>query len=491
MFQNVVQYLGDVRLFYPEFIIFATILLIIVSDLILKTRGRNILILLSILGLGLSLLSISYNIRGSFQLFFNAITFDSLAIFFKALFLGAGILSILIFLSSKEISPAETGEFLVMILGSIAGMLVLVSANDVIVFYLAFETISLPSYALAGLSVDTRRSREAGLKYIVFGAVASGIMLFGFSMLCGITGVTNFQAMNSVLLSSPITPGSMAVIISLIIAGLAFKISAVPFHMWTPDVYEGSAIPVTAFFSVVPKAAGFAALIRFFFSVFHNPYTAGSFVSSPEWVFIWNAVSMATMTVGNLAAIPQNNIKRLLAYSSISHVGYMLIGLLVATGEGISSIMFYLVIYLFMNLGAFYVALLFREKLGTENINDYRGLGWRAPYLSTALSIFLLSLVGIPPLAGFIGKVVVFATAINSKYYFIVLVAVINSVISLYYYAGIIKKLFLEFSGGLKEELKVGLFEKILVLIFLAPVIILGVYWNSPFNWIHNLLGIK
>lgn len=489
MFQFVSQYLGDLRLFYPEFIISGCILLIIVIDLMLREKGRYLLILLALLGLGLSLYAIKYNIRGSFQLFFNTIVFDPLAISFKALFLIAGFFSILVFISSTEISTRETAEFLVMILGSIAGMCVLVSANDVIVFYLAFETVSLPSYVLSGLSVDSKRSREAALKYIIFGAVASGIMLFGFSMLCGVTGATNFQSINSAILRSPITPGSLSVIISMVVAGLAFKISAVPFHMWTPDVYEGSAMPVTAYFSVVPKAAGFAALMRFFFSVFQQSGDFSSFVNSEEWYYIWAAISVATMTLGNLAAIPQNNIKRLLAYSSISHVGYMLIGLLVTTVGGISSIMFYLVIYLFMNLGAFYVALLFREKLGTEDINDYSGIGWRAPFLSSALSVFLLSLTGIPPLAGFVGKLLIFSAAINSKYYIIVLIAVLNSVISLYYYAGIIKKLFLEVSDR-TDRIAVGLYPKILVLILLAPVFILGIYWNSLYHWILNLLGI-
>ncbi len=482
MFVIVKQYLGEIGLFYPEFILLASILIIIIIDLVFKERREYLLIILAILGLGLSLYAVRYNLRGSFQLFFNAVLFDPLAIFFKALFLGAGILSILVFLSSTEISSRETGEFLIMLLGSIAGMCVLVSANDVIVFYLAFETVSLPSYVLSGLSVEGKRSRESALKYIIFGAVASGIMLFGFSMLCGLTGATNFQSINSTISLSSITPGSLSVIVSLIVAGLAFKISAVPFHMWTPDVYEGSAMPVTAYFSVVPKAAGFAALVRFFFSVFQQPGDVTSFVNSKEWYYLWAVISVLTMTLGNLAAIPQNNIKRLLAYSSISHVGYMLIGLLVATVGGVSSIMFYLVIYLFMNLGAFYIALLFREKLGTENISDYSGIGWRAPFLSSALSLFLLSLTGIPPLAGFVGKLLIFSAAIDSKYYIVVILAVINSVISLYYYAGIIKKLFLESSERV-DSITVSFYE----IIFLAPVFIFGIYWNGLYNWILTL----
>ncbi len=488
MFQVISQYLGDLRLFYPEFIILASILLIIIIDLAFKERGRYLIIILAILGLGLSLYAIRYNIRGSFQLFFNAVLFDPIAIFFKALFLVAGILSILVALSSTEISSKERAEFLVMLLGSIAGMCVLVSANDVIVFYLAFETVSLPSYVLSGLSTDGKRSRESALKYIIFGAVASGIMLFGFSMLCGLTGATNFQSINSRINLSSITPGSLFVIISMIVAGLAFKISAVPFHMWTPDVYEGSAMPVTAYFSVVPKAAGFAALLRFFFSVFQQSGDFSSFLNSEEWYYLWATISVATMTLGNLSAIPQNNIKRLLAYSSISHVGYMLIGLLVGTVGSVSSIMFYLVIYLFMNIGAFYIALLFREKLGTENISDYSGIGWKTPFLSSAFSIFLFSLTGIPPLAGFVSKLIVFSAAIDSKYHIIVIIAVINSVISLYYYAGIIKKIFLE-SSEKKDSIPVGVYEKILVLILLAPVFIFGVYWNGLYNWILTLTG--
>lgn len=481
------QYLGDLRLFYPELVIFFSILLIILIDLILKERSRHLVLGIGIAGLLLSIITIRFNIVGGVYLFYNAVKFDTLGVFFKFFFGIAGILTILAYLSSSEISIKETGEFLVMLLGSIAGMFVLASANDIIVFYLAFETVSLPSYVIAGLSTDATRSREAALKYIIFGAVSSGIMLFGISLLCGVTGATNFQSMNQVLYISPITPGTLLVIISLITAGLAFKISAVPFHMWTPDVYEGSAIPVTAFFSVAPKAAGFIAIIRLFFSIFSHYEVDGGFISSKEWIHLWSALSVATMTLGNLAAIPQNNIKRLLAYSSISHVGYMLIGIIVSTQEAISSILFYLVVYLFMNLGAFYCALLIREKLGVEEIDKYKGLGWRSPFLSTALSIFLLSLVGIPPLAGFVGKVIIFSSAIKSGYFAIVFIAVINSVISLYYYAGIIKKLFLEESDD-KGLLTIGIYPKFLLLIFLAPVIILGIYWNYIYNWILTLV---
>jgi len=488
--QSIYQYFGDIRVLYPELILIVTILLVIVLDLVFKGKRRGFLMVVSVSGLIVSLLTINYNVRTSTTLFFNSLVFDPLAILFKMLFSFGGILSILVFLSSTEIPESDTGEFLVMLLGSIAGMFVLVSANDVILFYLAFETISLPSYVLSGISSDPGRGKEAALKYMLYGAVASGMMLFGFSLLCGITGATNFQSINSMLSMSPVTPGTMAVIVSLIIAGLAFKVSAVPFHMWTPDVYEGSAIPVTAYFSVVPKAAGFAALFRFFLSIFYQAPTSWNFVNSKEWFLMWTTISAVTMTLGNLAAIQQNNIKRLLAYSSISHVGYMLIGIIGVTVESMVSILFYLVVYLFMNLGAFYVALLFRERLGTEDVNEYAGVGWRSPFFSATLSVFLLSLVGIPPLAGFTGKVIIFASAIHEKFYFIVLLAVLNSVVSLYYYARIIKKLFLEFSEN-NAPIYEGVYPKILLLIFLAPIIILGIYWNRFYLWIGDFLGLQ
>ena len=316
------------------------------------------------------------------------------------------------------------------------------------------------------------------MKYVVYGATASGVMIYGFSLLFGLTGTTQIAEIGrSLALGKAALPLYLAAV--MVTVGFGYKIAAVPFHMWSPDVYEGAPIPVTAFLSVGPKAAGFAVLVRFFYTVFASPdAVAGWRLSSAvDWTFLFAVLSAATMTVGNLVAIGQRNVKRLLAYSSIAHAGYMLMGFVLLTPAGLKAILFYLVVYLFMNLGAFYVVILVANGTRSEQIADYSGLGSRAPFAAVCLAIFLFALTGIPPFSGFIGKVYLFAEVIHRGIYWLVLVAAINSAISLYYYARIVKVMFLE-DAKESAELPLPAFPKAVLFLLVLPTLVLGVYWE-------------
>jgi NADH-quinone oxidoreductase subunit N len=314
-------------------------------------------------------------------------------------------------------------------------------------------------------------------------------MLYGISLLYGLTGTLNIYEISKILAAGSPLPLTLFVAVLLITAGFGYKIASVPFHFWAPDVYEGAPTPITAFFSVGPKAAGFAMLLRFFNSGLATPAspdgTEWYAVANLNWPQLLSVIAAATMTLGNLVAIVQNNVKRLLAYSSIAHAGYTLMGAVLLTKEGVFATMFYLVVYYLMNLGAFLVVIVFQQLVGSERIQDYRGLGFRAPAVAVAMTIFLFSLTGIPLTAGFIGKFYLFAALIKggSQYYWLVIVAGLNSVVSLYYYARIIKAMWLEKSEEELPELPVSMAAVVLVFVLAAPTIIFGLYWT----WLSKL----
>jgi NADH-quinone oxidoreductase subunit N len=345
--------------------------------------------------------------------------------------------------------------------------------------YLALELVSIPSYLLAGYLKGQVQSTEAAMKYVVYGATASGVMIYGFSILFGLTGTTQVAEIGRSLAAGKATlPMLLAAV--MVAVGFGYKIAAVPFHMWSPDVYEGAPTPATAFFSIGPKAAGFAVLVRFYFTVFaaEDPGTGlWRLTSAVDWPFLFAALSALTMTVGNLVAVKQNNVKRLLAYSSIAHAGYMLMGFVLLSSAGIEAILFYLVVYLFMNLGAFYVVVVVSNATRGEEISDFMGLGSRAPFAAVVLSIFLFALTGIPPFSGFIGKVYLFAEVIHRGVYWLAIVAALNSVVSLYYYARIVRAMFLEEPKD-ASAIPVPAVSFAMLVLLAAPTLILGVYWE-------------
>jgi len=328
-------------------------------------------------------------------------------------------------------------EYPVLIIFATLGMLMMVSANDLISLYIGLELQSLSLYVIAAFQRDTLRSSESGLKYFVLGALSSGLLLYGMSMIYGFSGHTQFDALASLFTNgAPVSEGLVVGIVFLI-AGLAFKVSAVPFHMWTPDVYEGAPTPVTAFFAVAPKVAAMALLLR----VMLGPF--GDLIG--EWQQVLYLVSIASMTLGALAAIAQTNIKRLMAYSSIGHIGYALMGLVAGTEEGVQGVLIYLAIYLVMNVGTFSCILSMKiQGRMVEGIEDLAGLGKSRPMMALALMVFMFSMAGIPPLAGFFGKFFVFAAALEAELYTLAIFGAVTSVIGAVYYLRIIKIMYFD-----------------------------------------------
>jgi NADH-quinone oxidoreductase subunit N len=338
--------------------------------------------------------------------------------------------------------------------------------------------VSLSSYILAGFLKEERPSNEAALKYVIFGALASGLMIYGASLLYGLTGQTNLLDIRQIVATGGLSRPALLISVIFIFAGLGYKVSAAPFHMWTPDVYEGAPTAVTAFLSVGPKAAGFALLVRFFFSTFAVPFEAGwRAVTSIDWPLLLAVVAAATMTIGNVTALVQTNVKRMLAYSSIAHAGYILMGAVTLNGEGGMAVLFYLTVYYLMNLGAFLVVILVARQLGSEDVSAYKGLIHRAPFLAIAMTIFLLSLTGIPLTAGFIGKVYLFAAVVNQKLYWLAVVGLLNSVVSLYYYAKVFKAMTLDEPPS-TEPLAEPVLGRALLAFLVVPTIVFGLYWS-------------
>ena len=422
------------------------------------------------------------------------IAVDNFAIFFKLLVLGASALVILFSVSSKEMtgSTDRIGEYYTLMTGMILGMFFMISAVDMIMLYISLELVSLSSYVLAGFIKTSKRSAEAGLKYIIYGAVASGFMLFGISLLFGFTGTTNFYEINHILAGMDGGNFLLSLAFILIFVGFGYKISAVPFHFWTPDVYEGAPTTITAYLSVASKAAGFALLIRFIKISFFSGISEEGYWdlgTAFNWGYLLLIVSILTMTVGNFAALWQKNVKRMLAYSSIAHAGYMLAAMTMLSEHGMLAIIVYFVVYGLTNLGAFYAVILIHNKINSEELDDYDGLGYQMPFIGVALTIFLVSLTGLPPTAGFIGKLYVFIAILDAPHYPLAVIVGLNSVVSLYYYVRIIKHLYLN-NPKQEGEYTFSLGQTILTLILVIPVIILGLYFGPLLELAKVSIGV-
>jgi NADH-quinone oxidoreductase subunit N len=362
---------------------------------------------------------------------------DAFAIFMKVLVLVGTAVSIIMSLGYIERENMARFEFPVLMLFAALGMLMMLSANDLIALYVGLELQSLSLYVVAAFRRDSLRSTEAGLKYFVLGALASGMLLYGSSMIYGFAGTTSFEGLATALSGEAGASIGLIVGVVFLMAGLAFKMSAVPFHMWTPDVYEGAPTPVTAFFAVAPKVAAIGLTVR----VLIGPF--GGLVA--EWQQIVVFIAIASMALGAFAAINQENIKRLMAYSSIGHVGYALVGLAPGTESGVRGVLIYLAIYLFMNVGTFAVILCMRlRNRMVERISDLAGLSRTQPAMAVALAIFMFSMAGIPPLAGFFGKLYVFLPAVEAGLYTLAVIGVVTSVVSAYYYLRIVKVMFFD-----------------------------------------------
>ena len=389
---------------------------------------------------GLLVISVNSRLEGPTEVLFGMFILDGYAFFWKVLFLIAAI--VVVFMSERFLADGgyRFGEYFALILLATTGMLLMVSGFNLLAIWISLELMALSSYILAGFFKHERKSNEAALKYFVLGAVSSGILLYGISLLYGATGTLHLTVLAERLPEAVALGGEspLAAVGWLLLAiGLFFKVAAVPFHVWTPDVYQGAPTPVTAFLAVASKAASFAILVRIFYQ--------GMPSLKPEWQWAVAGVAIVTMIWGNLAALTQSNVKRMLAYSSIAHAGYALIGVLAASEEGLWALLFYLFAYSFITLGAFgTVILLERREYAGESYEDYAGLARRAPALAAMMLVFMLALTGIPPSGGFFGKIYLFAAAVEAGWIWVAVVGVVTSAISLYYYLGIAVQMYLK-----------------------------------------------
>ena len=462
---------ADLLLLLPEIVLTCWLCVVVIVDFAVPRLPKEQLAILSITGLLATLGCLVWfdvtHVSGA--LFGNMFVLDRMAIFFKIFIVGSTALVILASIQYVERFRFFRGEYYVLVVMSALGMMFMSSANDLLSLFVSLEFSTLGFYILVGYLREDLASNEAGLKFFILGVFAAGLLAYGISLVYGETGKLVFSEMNLAA-----TPGAIIGFL-LIFAALGFKIGAVPFHSWIPDTYHGAPTPVTAYLSIAPKGAAFAILLRIFF------VALASF--KPMWVILLVAVSILSMTYANIVAIAQRNIKRLLAYSGIAQVGNVLIGLAAGTKMGNDAILFYLLAYLFANLGAFAVVIAVSHAIESDDIDDYNGLGRRSPFLAFSMLVFLLSLAGVPPLAGFIGKLYIFIAAIKEGLYTLITVGLINIVISMYYYMIVVKKMYINeptnpspvtISGPMKAVVYVGL----------AGTLVIGIYPQPFIDWV-------
>jgi len=491
------ELLDSLRRFHPEIALTAGLLLVVLvdatgvkaRDLLCRTLSAATFVVALVLCVPL------YEAGWSGELFGGMLALDPMSVFFKVILIAASLLVALAFGSSREMLGLGQGEFHALLLAVTLSNLLMASANDVAMLYLALEMVSITSYVMVAYMKGDRLSNEASLKYVLFGAVSTGAMLYGLSLLYGMTGTTSLQGIREALAGGFPEENRFAVylVTFLVFAGFGFKTAAVPFHFWCPDVYEGAPTPVTAFLSVAPKAAGFAVMLRFFFrGLSTSGPGAWDLESTINWPMVLMLISAATMTVGNVAALTQTNMKRLLAYSSIAHAGYIMMGVVALSENGARSMLVYLAAYLFMNLGAFLVVTLVHFYDGSFDLRDYAGLSRRAPGLTLAMAIFLLSLMGIPPLVGFMGKLYVFAAIVEKgqTYYWYAVVAALNAAVAAYYYARVLRTMVMDPELEEKPPLRLSLADSSWVFFFAMANVLPLLWWARVDGWARSSLTL-
>ena len=457
--------INNLKIMFPEIFLSLSIFSILMIGVFVK-RSFNLIFNLTSLIIIITISIIFTNPNDKENIFLDSFTRDSFSNYFKILIL---LSSLFVLNSSKKFiidNKLDKFEYPIIVLLSILGMFFMVSANDLILFYLGLELQSLSLYILASIDRDNLRSTESGIKYFVLSALSSGLLLYGCSLLYGFTGSTNFE-----LISSQLNKENTGAVFAMvfILVGLAFKVSAVPFHMWTPDVYEGAPTSITSYFAVVPKVAGLALLIKFMFVPFSNILL--------EWQTIIIFISIASMILGAVAAMIQSNFKRLLAYSSIGHIGYALAGVATGAISGYQSAIVYISIYVIMNIGAFScLYLLKKDGQYKENISDLSGISKKHPLLAISLLIILFSLAGIPPLGGFFAKFYVFVAVLEKEMYALAIIGLLTTVMSAFYYLKIIKTIYFDdslitFEQNKNRTAQISVFASctILITFFLYP----------------------
>lgn len=482
--------------YLPEIVITATLCIIIVADLFIKKESNTTGWILIAGMLIAGYFTILQSGRAE-SVFYDMVAVDPFAVFFKSVLVLAGLFIVLFSMNSLELESYKSriGEYYMLIAGMMLGMMMMVGSTNLLLMFLALEVTSICSYVLVGFTKRSIRSSESAIKYIIYGAVSSGVMLYGISLLIGVTAATDIYAINEAINAGIDQTLILNLAVLMIIVGFGFKIAVVPFHFWAPDVYEGAPVTIAALLAVASKIAAFGMMVRFFSVTFIDSAgftSAGvwSAIDGIHWDVLLGGMAALAMIVGNLTALRQDNIKRMLAYSSIAHAGYILMGLVILTSEGLTAVLIYLFIYLFMNLGAFYVAMLFMNKAGTESIEEYKGLGFRAPLAAIALTIFLVSLTGIPPTGGLIAKLYIFGAAVSAGWIWLVVIAGITTVISLFYYIRVVRNMFFYKPEDNTPQLTFDLMSKVILIALLVPTLLLGIYFTPLLEFARNSISM-
>ncbi|MFZ3071693.1 MAG: NADH-quinone oxidoreductase subunit N [Thermodesulfobacteriota bacterium] len=470
----------DVLAISPEIIVAGGASLLLLLDLLLGEKRRIVTVTLAFLlvvaaAIGSACIFRSDISGGTF--FSGMFVVDDYSTFFKFVFYFAAALTILISFRYMKDDNANFGEYYVLMLFSLSGMMVMASGTDLLSIYMGLELMSIPVYVLAGFAHNDSRSSEGAMKYVILGAFSSGILLYGISFIYGLTGTTELHGVAAALTPEVLNDPVLGIALILMVAGFAFKVAGVPFHMWAPDAYEGAPTPITGFISVASKAAAFAAMIRIFMGGLGPAYD--------KWFVLVALISVASMFYGNITAIAQSNIKRMLAYSSIGHAGYALLGVAVGTGEGAGSVMFYSLVYVFMTLGAFTIVVVLRkEGRDGETIEDYAGLSKTHPLLAFLMMVFMFSLAGIPPAAGFMGKFYVFMALIHKGMIGLAIAAVLMSAVAAYFYIRVIMLMYMK-EPAFVHETAPSKGVSYALAVSLVMVVALGVYPNYVIEFVR------
>ncbi len=476
--------INSLKSFIPETVLIAAIIVCIFLDLILRKKSPVVAVT-GIIGLIISGYFVYLQSGVQEELFSRMVVVDPYSVFFKFLFIVSTIFVLLFTLASKEIKEStHNNEHVYLMLAMAVAAYLMASSSNMIMMYLSLETVSISSYILSGYSKRVKRSSEAAMKYVIYGAASSGIMIYGMSLLYGFTGTMNIYEISAYLSTVNIAANPLVVIVIIfILAGFGYKISSVPFHFWTPDVYEGAPIPVTAFLAVTSSAAGFAVMIRFFAVTFLKSSTLADgklqIISGIEWTHIIVVLSVASMIFGNFAAVWQQSVKRMLAYSSIAQGGYIMLGLTIANKQGLTAMIVYLIAYLFMTLGAFYALMLVANKTNSDELSDMQGFGYKAPAVAVFMGVFMFALSGIPSTAGFVGKFYLFSALIESDKIWLALIGMLNSVVSLFFYIKVLKYMFLmKPEEEVVPKYKYGYGVYAVLLMLAVPTMYFGIFFS-------------
>ena len=481
--------LGNIpSLFYfqGELVLCLAVLVLLIVSVYKNAWKKSFYITLLSLIISLSYVLYYMYFDGTQRLLFEeSIILDPLSGFFKIIILLSVIAVVLLSFHNKEVKKEDWSEYFCLIVVSTIGMFLMTSSLNLLMIYLAIEMVSIPSYMLAGFNHNDRDSNEASMKYVLYGSFASGLMLFGMSWIYGQVGsLYLYDIGNYMRISDQYTITAIISFVFLFV-GFGYKISSAPFHYWVPDVYQGSPTPVTTFFSVAPKVAGLVLLTRFLYTSMSDYQLLNPVYVN--WNFILGVLAAATMTVGNILAIQQNDVKRILAYSGISHIGFIMMAFAVTSLSALTHMIFYIVIYMFMTLGAFSILILFYNKYSVKSVSDWNGIGYLHPFICSLMILNLLALAGLPPTSGFVAKFYIFATIIESKtFYWLAIVAILNTVIALYYYFNIARAMFLESPSSLSYKKPEILIVSIIFITSLQSLLFYF-YWSDLYELIKGM----